>query len=92
MSAISIYELAFKHRLGKLDDAGPLLESLVDWMREQGFDRLGASHEHALIAGRLEPRHRDPFDRFLIAQALVEGVEIVSNEKLFEPYGVRRLW
>lgn len=92
VSAISGYELALKHRLGKLDAVGPLLDVLVDWIPGEGFQPLEATLEHALAAGRLDLRHRDPFDRFLIAQALVEDVELVSNEKLFDSFGVRRLW
>jgi PIN domain nuclease of toxin-antitoxin system len=62
------------------------------WIDEVGFEHLDVTHEHALVAGRLDPKHRDPFDRLLMAQALVEGVEFVSNEELFDGFGVRRLW
>lgn len=47
---------------------------------------------HALATGRLGLRHRDPFDRLLIAQALVERVPIVSNDAAFDGYGVERIW
>lgn len=53
---------------------------------------MDVTHAHALFAGRLDTMHRDPFDRLLMAQALVEDVELVSNEKLFSSFGVRRLW
>lgn len=92
VSPISAYELALKHRLGKLNEAGPLLDVLADWMRDEDFERMPVTHEHALMAGRLDLRHRDPFDRLLMAQALVEGLALVSNEELFELFGVPRVW
>lgn len=92
VSAISAYEIAFKHRLGKLDEAEVLLADFDQRLADQEFEVLAVAHRHALAAGRLDPRHRDPFDRILIAQALVEDVELVSNERLFDQYGVRRLW
>jgi PIN domain nuclease of toxin-antitoxin system len=48
--------------------------------------------DHALRAGSLSGEHRDPFDRMLIAQALAEGMPLVSNEALFESFGVARVW
>jgi PIN domain nuclease of toxin-antitoxin system len=92
ISSVSIYELAFKHRLGKLDQAEILLDDLDQQLESRSFERLDIAHAHALTAGRLDPLHRDPFDRLLIAQALVEDLELVSNEKLFDGFGVRRLW
>lgn len=92
VSAASVYELTFKYRLGKLNEATTLIETFDFWMADEGFDRLEITHEHAMMAGRLDPRHRDPFDRLLMAQGLVEDVELVSNEELFDSFGVRRLW
>ncbi|WP_375403153.1 type II toxin-antitoxin system VapC family toxin [uncultured Sphingomonas sp.] len=92
VSAISAYEVAFKYSLGKLDEAEALLADFDQRLADQEFEVLAVTHRHALAAGRLELHHRDPFDRLLIAQALVEDVELVSNEKLFDRYGVSRLW
>jgi PIN domain nuclease of toxin-antitoxin system len=61
-------------------------------MRTQGFQELPISIRHAEAAGALPGPHRDPFDRMLIAQALVEDFDLVSNERAFDAYGVRRLW
>ena len=92
VSAVSAYEIAFKHRLGKLDEADALLADFDQRIAYQEFELLDVTHRHAIAAGRLDPCHRDPFDRILSAQALVEGVELVSKEKLFDGFGVRRLW
>jgi len=92
VSAIGIYELSLKHRLGKLDEAELLLSDLHAHLERYAFEVLPVGHRHALTAGALPFLHRDPFDRLLVGQALVEDVVLVSNEALFDHYGVRRLW
>jgi PIN domain nuclease of toxin-antitoxin system len=59
---------------------------------KQGFVGLPISPCHGQSAGALPGPHRDPFDRMLIAQAMLEGFVLISNEQLFDAYGVRRLW
>ncbi len=92
VSAASAWEIATKRRLGKLDTGGPLLDGLLPYLDDQDFRDLGISVRHAQHAGTLPGPHRDPFDRMLVAQALIEGLTLVSNETLFDRYGVRRLW
>ena len=58
----------------------------------QGFEELPITVEDAARAGALPGPHRDPFDRMLIAQALARNLVLISNESLFDRYGVRRLW
>jgi PIN domain nuclease of toxin-antitoxin system len=53
---------------------------------------LAISWDHAVRAGLLSGPHNDPFDRMLIAQAQAENIPILSNEVMFDTYGVRRLW
>jgi PIN domain nuclease of toxin-antitoxin system len=53
---------------------------------------LPVSLDHELLAGSLDIAHKDPFDRLLIAQARIEQVPIVSNEALFDGFGVERIW
>lgn len=92
VSAVSAYEICLKHRLGKLPEAAVLAS---DFEREVGnvdAELLPVAVAHAVAAGNLDASHRDPFDRLLIAQALVERVPIVSNETLFDAFGVERLW
>jgi PIN domain nuclease of toxin-antitoxin system len=60
--------------------------------QSQGFDELPINLEHGQLAGSLPGPHRDPFDRMLAAQALLAGLVLVSNETVFDRYGVRRLW
>ncbi|MBI5121990.1 MAG: type II toxin-antitoxin system VapC family toxin [Rhodospirillales bacterium] len=92
VSAASAWEIATKHRLGKLPEAGSLLEGWEAHLADQGFLQLPIAAKHALRAGLLPGQHRDPFDRMLIAQSLSEDAPLVSNERLFDGFGVRRLW
>jgi PIN domain nuclease of toxin-antitoxin system len=92
VSAASAWEVATKVRIGKLPHAGPLAVDFAREVRQQQFTALPISLEHAQVAGSMVSTHRDPFDRMLIAQALEEKMAIVSNESLFDTFGVQRIW
>lgn len=92
VSAASAWEIATKVRLGKLPDAVELASDIEGNIRLEGFAQLAVSIRHAQFAGAFAGAHKDPFDRMLIAQALVEGLTLVSNETSFDAYGVMRLW
>jgi PIN domain nuclease of toxin-antitoxin system len=92
VSAASAFEIALKHRLGKLPDAEQLVRDFESMAAEQSFEMLPVTVAHALAAGSLPIAHRDPFDRLLIAQALIEDVALVSNERAFDAAGVVRVW
>ena len=92
ISAASAWEIATKHRLGKLPEADALADDIRGCIADQGFDELAVSVADGERAGRLAGPHRDPFDRMLIAQALAHDLAIVSNERAFDSYGVNRLW
>lgn len=92
VSAASAWEIATKHRLGKLPNAGPFAEDISTALLRFGFSPLSISVGDGEAAGRLPGPHRDPFDRMLIAQAQAEGLTLVSDERLFDRYGVARLW
>jgi PIN domain nuclease of toxin-antitoxin system len=70
VSAASAMEISTKHRLGKLAGAGLLATNLSHFLSDQGFVELPISIAHAAMAGNLQIAHKDPFDRFLIAQSL----------------------
>jgi PIN domain nuclease of toxin-antitoxin system len=92
VSAASAWEIATKVRLGKLPTAADLAADFIGWLDREGFHALPVSAEHAIRAGLLPGAHKDPFDRMLIAQAQAENMPIVSKEKVFDHYGVRRIW
>ncbi|HEX6376265.1 MAG TPA: type II toxin-antitoxin system VapC family toxin [Allosphingosinicella sp.] len=92
VSAVSAYEICLKFRLGKLPGSAALAEAFEATIAEIDCTPLSISLAHASLAGSLEIPHRDPFDRLLIAQARIERVPIVSNETLFDAFGVERIW
>jgi PIN domain nuclease of toxin-antitoxin system len=92
VSVVSAFELGIKHRLGKLPAAAPLLASFPQALAGAGFLGLDVNLEHALRAGRLLPPHRDPFDRLLMAQALVEDLVLVTSDRAIRGSGVPTLW
>jgi PIN domain nuclease of toxin-antitoxin system len=92
VSAASAWELTTKHRLGKLPGVSAIVGELGAVVVRQGFAELPISLRHGEVAGSLPGPHRDPFDRMLIAQAMLETMTLVSNEESFDVYGVSRLW
>jgi PIN domain nuclease of toxin-antitoxin system len=92
VSAASSWEIATKHRIGKLPGVGAIIADLDAAITDQGFTGLPISLRHGQAAGSLPGPHRDPFDRMLIAQAMLENLILISNEQPFDAYGVRRLW
>jgi len=92
ISAASAWEITTKARIGKLPGALEVAEDVAGAVAGQGFAALEITILHAQRAGRLPGGHRDPFDRMLIAQAQLEDVPIVSNETIFDAYGVTRIW
>lgn len=92
ISAVSAIEVAIKFRIGKLEGADELAERFEEVITGFGFKQLPISVAHARLAGLLPFEHRDPFDRILIAQSQIEQYSLVSNEKLFDQFGVIRFW
>jgi len=92
VSAATAWEIATKVRLGRLPGAAELAADFQGFMLREGFTTLDITTDHAIRAGLLPGPHRDPFDRMLISQALAEGLPIVTKERVFEAYGVRRIW
>jgi PIN domain nuclease of toxin-antitoxin system len=92
VSAASAWEIATKVRLGKLPIAIDLAHDFTAYLERERFETLAVSAEHGIRAGLLPWPHKDPFDRILIAQALAEDLTIVSNDVVFDGYGVRRAW
>jgi len=89
VSAASFWEIAIKAGSGRLE-AGDDLPSAI---AGEGFEPLDVTAEHAWRVRQLpQGDHRDPFDRLLVAQALVESLPIISNDRDLDQYGVARLW
>lgn len=83
VSPVSIWEMAIKHRIGKLALPTENVESAI---AEQGFGWLAVQPAHAQAVFALPPLHRDPFDLLLIAQAQAEGIRIITRDAIFARY------
>jgi PIN domain nuclease of toxin-antitoxin system len=92
VSAASAWEISTKFRLGRLPSATALIQDFRGYMNRDRFQSLPVSADHGVRAGQLPGPLRDPFDRMIIAQAEIEKLSIVSNEKIFEQYGAHRIW
>jgi len=92
VSSVSAWEIATKVRLGRLSITSDLARDFRSYIAQERFEALGISVEHGIRAGSLPGPLRDPFDRMLIAQAQMEELVIISNELIFDSYGVQRLW
>lgn len=92
VSAVSAWEITTKARLGKLPGATDVAADVLGCIGNQGFVPLDVTVLHAQRAGGLAGDHRDPSDRMLIAQAQLEDVGIISDDHVFDDYGVRRIW
>ena len=92
LSAVSAWEIAVKHQLGRLELREPP-DRFVSAQREaHGIEPLPLDEESALQVGRLPALHRDPFDRMLVCQAIVHGLAILTPDPLVAQYPARTIW
>lgn len=102
-SAASTWEVVVKARLGKLDLGGDVATVLAEQIQRMGMRILPVEQAHSLRvaslpdvgwidAGGAARRHADPFDRLLVAQAIVEGLPILTSDDQFNRYPVERVW
>jgi len=92
VSAASAWEIATKHRIGKLPEAGDIVRLLPMYLRQARFAELSVSVDDSLLAGSLPGPHKDPFDRMLIAQARLRSLPVLSIDPVFREYGVTVVW
>lgn len=92
-SAVSGYELAYKHHCGKLILPDGLLENFEQNLEAERWTQLPLTVEHSLMAGQIVSPHRDPFDRLLAAQAILERARLVTVDAAFQTFpGLQILW
>jgi PIN domain nuclease of toxin-antitoxin system len=92
VSIASCWELAIKLSLGKLRLSQSLERFIPEQLTRNGFGLLGIEFRHVARIGDLPFHHRDPFDRMLVAQALLDDLAIVSADRVFRKYGVTVVW
>jgi PIN domain nuclease of toxin-antitoxin system len=88
VSAVSVWEIAIKRSIGKLDAPG----DVIGHIEEAGAELLSITPRHAHAVGELPFHHRDPFDRLLIAQAQQQNCAIVTGDSAFGAYDVLVVW
>jgi len=92
ISPASYWEIAIKVGLGKLDLHAPYDDFMRRGIVGNDFETLPIEPRHTSVLTTLPLHHRDPFDRLMIAQAMIEAIPIVGMDAVFDSYGVQRLW
>ena len=92
VSAATVWEIAIKHKSGKLPTAGGILDRFEALLTDFGLQPLAIGHAHARRAGALPTHHADPFDRVMVAQAEIEALALVSADRIFDRYDIDRIW
>jgi PIN domain nuclease of toxin-antitoxin system len=92
LSVGSLWEIAIKLSMGKLSLTQPFETFITDQLARNTISLLHITVQHAAKVATLPFHHRDPFDRLLIAQALVADTRIIGVDVIFDAYGVKRLW
>lgn len=92
VSIATCWEIAIKVGLGKLDLGEPATTFLPRELTTNCFDLLQIELRHVTHVESLPLHHRDPFDRLLVAQALLERIALVSADAILDQYGIDRLW
>ena len=92
VSSASAWEIATKHRIGKLPAAATLVQDIGGWVARAGFAELPSTIAHAERAGAWPQPHRDPFDRMLAAQSALEPVPLVTRDEAFRSFGIQLFW
>jgi len=92
LSSVSAWEIAIKHSLGKLPLPEPPAKFVPAQRKKHGIDPLSLDEEAALHLSRLPELHKDPFDRMLVCQAVVQHLTILTPDDLINQYPVRTIW
>ena len=91
-SLVSLWEIAVKMKIGKLNTVGSSVTYIRDEMAEYGMELLPIRYEHILQLEQLPLHHSEPFDRLLIAQAIAESLPILTHDEKFPLYPVKLIW
>ena len=92
LSIVTPWEIQIKQQLGKLNAATSMKELVEKNQQENGIRLLMVELNHVEMLGHLPMHHRDPFDRLIIAQTIVEKLQIISVDSIFDKYPVDRIW
>lgn len=92
LSTVSTWEMTIKVQIGKLSLKDDLSKIVAKQIKDNGFLILPIELSHTLKVGELPLHHKDPFDRLLIAQSLIEGTTLLSKDAVFQNYSATVLW
>ena len=92
VSAASAWEIATKYRIGRLPVAEALIQDGSGWIAKAGVLELPIRIEHARLAGTWPQEHKDPFDRMLAAQSVLEDLPLISVDPLVKTFGANVFW
>ncbi len=91
LSIASLWEIAIKTSIGKLELDAPFRDLVEDYVERSAFSLLPVATSHLIELERLPHHHRDPFDRLLIAQAIVESLPVITTDPKFDFYNIERI-
>jgi PIN domain nuclease of toxin-antitoxin system len=92
LSTASIWEMAIKQSIGKLSFGLPFKVFIEQQISTNSIELININLDHIEIVAPLPLHHRDPFDRLIIAQAMMEQIPILSADGVFDAYPIQRLW
>jgi len=92
VSSASAWEIATKHRLGRLPSASELVRDMERWLLKASFIELPISIAHARRAGSWPQPHRDPFDRMIAAQSAIERLTTLTKDPELAGFGIQVVW
>lgn len=92
VSAATGWEMATKVRAGRLPEMIKYIANFGSWVEDDGFRHLDVRHEHGLKGGLLEGLHRDPFDRLIAAQGIIEGIPVITCDPALAALGCAVIW
>ncbi len=92
ISIVSVWEMSIKQSIGKLSFSLPIKTFIEQQLALDDFNLLNINLEHIDVITTLPLKHRDPFDRIFIAQAMIEKIPIISADTAFDGYSITRFW
>jgi PIN domain nuclease of toxin-antitoxin system len=92
ISAASIWEMAIKYNLGNLVITEPFADLINGQISSYEYTVYPIELRHIFLISSLERHHKDPFDRLIIAQSIVDNIPVVSIDSIFDDYSVKRIW
>jgi PIN domain nuclease of toxin-antitoxin system len=94
VSPVSVWEMSIKHKLGKWPEVVPFMDEQLyeTFLEKLGATELDIASRHTRLAGQFDTGHKDPFDRLLAAQAVIEGIALISKDDVMDSFPLVRIW